>query len=285
MINKIIFDAFKTDRINWFKENNYSINSLWANPYKGEIGFIACYHGNKNVPTRDVSTALYSIDFNRSNHYGVRLPNHYAKADRHIEKPCRTSNFYEVLYSNIKLYEAPPFMFQDLAIHFKPYSIKDCAYTFAQFLQWDYHGVVSIRDIDTKYNLLTLDIDADLVPITNYFTVVNLPSTPDLEFTFKRIDKNKQLVGDCLTCTYQLTNVRTTIFDEVCSDKDDKHKPVWEMTDSTEKPHILYECDRHACYDKCSMNCYHTTDITHAKNFEYENGTWVERHSYPEVEV
>ena len=42
---------------------------------------------------------------------------------------------------------------------------------------------------------------------------------------------------------------------------------------------VLYECDRRACHDKCSRSCYHTSDITHAKNFEYDNGIWVERHN------
>ena len=40
--------------------------------------------------------------------------------------------------------------------------------------------------------------------------------------------------------------------------------------------YTYYECDRRACHDKCNLECYHTTDIAHAKNFEYENGTWVE---------
>lgn len=119
-----------------------------------------------------------------------------------------------------------------LAIHFKPYSIKDCAHMFSLFLQWDYHSAVSIRDIDTKYNLLTFGIDADLEPITNYFTVVNLPSTPNLEFTFKRIDKiNQRGNQNRLTCTYQLVNIRVTNRDEISSDENRKHKPIWEMTD------------------------------------------------------
>ena len=232
MISKIVLDTFKTDIVNWFKENNYSINSLCANPYERKISFIACYHGNKNVPTRDISTGVYTIDFNRSNCYGIRLPYKYVKADKHIEKPCPTANFYEVVYSNIELYEAPPFTFQDLDIHFEAYSIRDCAYKFAQFLSVDYNSAVRIRDIDTEHNLLTFGIDADLEPITNYFTVVNLTSTPNLEFTFKRIDKVKQRGNqNRLTCTYKLANVRTTIFDTVRSDENNKHKPIWEMTD------------------------------------------------------
>mgnify|MGYP006867954591 CR=1 FL=1 len=39
---------------------------------------------------------------------------------------------------------------------------------------------------------------------------------------------------------------------------------------------LLYECDRLAC-SKCNPNCYRTSNVSHAKHFEYENGTWVER--------
>nr|DAH24469.1 MAG TPA: nucelotide kinase [Bacteriophage sp.] len=217
MINKFLLDAFKTDQVNWFKKHDYSIDSLCANPYRGQISFIACYHGDKNIPTQDISTGLYILNFNRSNRYGIHLPNQYVKADKHIEKPCPTANFYEVLYSNISIYEAPPFMFQDIAIHYKPYFINECAYAFEQFLLWDYHKGPQIKSIDNKNNLLTFVIDSDLEPITNYFTVTNLPMAPNLEFTFKRIDKIEHHGNPSnLRCTYKLTNVRTTIFDNNC---------------------------------------------------------------------
>lgn len=219
MINKILLDEFKKDRINWFKEHDYSVNSAWADPYAGELGFIACYHGNKNISKRDISTEIYTLDFNRSNHYGIRLPHQYVKADKRIEKPCSTSNFYTVHYSNIAFYEAPPFMFQDIAIRFKPYFINECASAFEQFLLWDYHKYPQIKSIDNRNNLLTFVIDSDLEPITNYFTVANLSPAPNLEFTFKRIDKFEHHGNPThLRCTYQLVNVRTTIFDTVRSD-------------------------------------------------------------------
>lgn len=63
------------------------------------------------------------------------------------------------------------------------------------------------------------------------------------------------------------------------------YKYIGEITNDPTKSKVLYECDRRACHDKCNLECHNTTDIAHAKNFEYENGTWVERHSYPEVEV
>lgn len=229
MINKIIFDAFKKDRIDWFKENNCAVDSITTNLYEGRLSFFV-YSPNRRYPLDKTSTEVYLLDFGHSNHYGIRLPDQYVKVNMSIRRWGHLAHYYRVVYTDIVFYEEPPIMFQDLAIHFKPYSIKDCAYMFAQFLQWDYYGVVSIRDIDTKYNLITIDIDSDLVPITNYFTVVNLPSTPNLEFTFKRIDKIKQLVGDCLTCTYQLVKVRTTIFDEVRCDVADDDKEKFKAT-------------------------------------------------------
>lgn len=60
---------------------------------------------------------------------------------------------------------------------------------------------------------------------------------------------------------------------------------IGEIAEGQKKDKVLYECDKRACPDKCNLECHHTTDITHAKNFEYENSGWVERHSYPEVEV
>ena len=40
---------------------------------------------------------------------------------------------------------------------------------------------------------------------------------------------------------------------------------------------VLYVCDRRAC-DQCSHECNHTTDISHAKNFElgFDAKTYVE---------
>lgn len=35
---------------------------------------------------------------------------------------------------------------------------------------------------------------------------------------------------------------------------------------------ILYLCDGNKCNNDCYIECKHTTDITHAKNFEYKGG-------------
>lgn len=54
------------------------------------------------------------------------------------------------------------------------------------------------------------------------------------------------------------------------------YRYIGEITKSPTKSKVLYECDRLACY-KCNPNCYRTSNVSHAKHFEYENGTWVER--------
>lgn len=44
-------------------------------------------------------------------------------------------------------------------------------------------------------------------------------------------------------------------------------------------PKIIYKCDKLKC-KKCSVftsGCEHTTDITHAINFENKSGTYVEK--------
>lgn len=229
MINELILDRFKKDIVNEFKQKDYSINSLWDDKYKGELGFIACYHGKNDVPEQEISTEVHTLDFNRSNHYGIRLPYQYVKADKHIEKPCRTANFYEVHYSNIVIYKAQPFTFQDLDAHFfKPYVIADCAYMFEQFIQFDYHKAIQIGSIDTKNSRLTFVIDAVLEPLTNYFTVVSPHSEPNLEFTFKRIDEYENHINSSrITCVYELEYVQTTIFDTVRSDTQCKADYAW----------------------------------------------------------
>ena len=39
---------------------------------------------------------------------------------------------------------------------------------------------------------------------------------------------------------------------------------------------VLFLCDRRAC-ERCHPECKHTLDISHAKNFEIENGNYVEK--------
>jgi hypothetical protein len=85
---------------------------------------------------------------------------------------------------------------------------------------------------------------------------------------------------------------RTFLF-QVYQNYDDCYSDTWlprktdyylykgEITDYQEKGQVLYECDGLACGMPCECkDCRHTTDITHAKNFEYRNGTWVERRDY-----
>lgn len=53
-----------------------------------------------------------------------------------------------------------------------------------------------------------------------------------------------------------------------------------------ESPKVIYICDRQAC-EKCNDGsfCDYTSDIEHAANFKYENGTFVEREATEHKEL
>ena len=88
------------------------------------------------------------------------------------------------------------------------------------------------------------------------------------------------------TFIFQVDPVFSKVFaDDVYPEITFNYKYIGEITEGPKKDKVLYECDRRACGDKCSLSCYHTSDITHAKYFECENGIWLERHNCPEVEV
>lgn len=78
-----------------------------------------------------------------------------------------------------------------------------------------------------------------------------------------------------------MCHVIIEFIDEWLPRKTDHYLYKAEITDYPETGHVLYECDGLACGTPCECkDCRHTTDITHAKNFEYKNGSWVERRDY-----
>ena len=242
MINELILDAFKKDRIREFEQKGYSVSNVLTNPY----GKVLCFHVyvpyEKKRFGDKIATEVYTVDLGRSNHYGIILPYQYVKAELRIKRWDYTSDYYSVTYNNIVMYDEIPFVSQyGYEVHFKPYSVKDCAYMFEQFMQWDYHRYVQINLIDTKHNLLTFGIDSDLEPITRRFTVTNLPSTPNLEFTFERIDVPKDCENPSrITCTYHLVNV--------------SHQPlIYEYLDKSRKAKTDEE--KEDLKDNCSKSC------------------------------
>lgn len=238
MINELILDAFKKDRIREFEQKGYSVSNVLTNPYGGVLCFHVYVPYEKKHFGDKIATEVYTVDLGRSNHYGIILPYQYVKAELRIKRWDYTSDYYSVTYNNIVMYDEIPFVSQyGYEVHFKPYSVKDCAYMFEQFMRWDYHRHVQINLIDTKHNLLTFDIDSDLEPITRRFTVTNLPSTPNLEFTFERIDVTKDCENPSrITCTYHLVNVshQSIIYEYL--DKSRKAKTDEEKEDPVNHP-------------------------------------------------
>lgn len=52
---------------------------------------------------------------------------------------------------------------------------------------------------------------------------------------------------------------------------------VKEKKERDARPKVLYLCDHKACNKHGCVECNHTTDVRHAKNFENVNGTFVEK--------
>lgn len=72
----------------------------------------------------------------------------------------------------------------------------------------------------------------------------------------------------------------TCYADDWLPSKIDHYSYIGEIAKHPEKPTILYECDGRACKEPCNKECHHTLNISHAKNFEYKNGIWIERRDY-----
>ena len=89
------------------------------------------------------------------------------------------------------------------------------------------------------------------------------------EFQYSRMKKKRTFI-------FQIENDSKIYADDVIPKVTLNYLYVGEIADNPMKNKVLYECDRRACHDKCNLECHHTTDVTHAKNFEYKDGTWVE---------
>lgn len=162
---------------------------------------------------------------------------------------------------------------------------------------------VTVRNTDNFDNELTLIaslVVLDTMQIHKYQTEKLTPEkqrilTNDVKDRLMqslfRYDEIQKLKEDAYKQGYDGGANRTFIF-QVCQDyahcyaddlmpnKTDHYLYIGEITDCIEKPHILYECDGMACKDCFHKECHETTDITHAKNFKYYNGKWVERRDY-----
>ena len=83
--------------------------------------------------------------------------------------------------------------------------------------------------------------------------------------------------GKKRTFIFQVDSNRSKVYaDDMFPEITFDYRYIEEITEDPTKSKVLYECDRLAC-SKCNPNCYRTSNVSHAKHFEYENGTWVER--------
>lgn len=69
----------------------------------------------------------------------------------------------------------------------------------------------------------------------------------------------------------------STLLDGKPVDLEYLRQAVKEKMERDARPKVLYLCDHRACNKHGCVECNHTTDVRHAKNFENVNGTFVEK--------
>lgn len=247
MISKYIVDETEARVENCFKQNNlpvyhmfkiYDINEFVFKTYAE--GTEKCFHLGHKVWEIELTYDYWK-------HYCIKLPTKYVKLDCTITRLREKSNEYMVDCHILGIDEECSYASDFIYSNFKPYEFKECAYHFDYFLLWELRCAPSLRDINTKEEYFNIVFDSRFDQITNSFTVTNLPSSPNLEFIFKRTAKS-QYHGNpnLLLCTYRLTCVRTTIFDTVRSDKKWKVEYLCKkLTDEEEdlKNNCIGSCD------------------------------------------
>lgn len=235
MTNKYILDSVKTYICNWFHRNSLPVLNVDVCYKTGTLAvktwFPEC---EKCLPEgKEVGTIVVTNDFTKE--YGVKLPSVNVTLKRNVFKSGRISHEYIAHYEIIDVKEKRVFIPNDDKIMFfkKLSLIKDCVFSFEQLINQKYEGALQIKNINTRNNLIRVAFDSDLEPITSSFSVTGILAEPNWEFTFKRVDECQSLRDPArIVCIYRLVNVRTTVFDTLRSDENNKHKPICDMTDS-----------------------------------------------------
>lgn len=234
MINKYILDSVKTYIRNWFSQNSLPVLNADVCYKTGTLAFTTWFpECEKCLPEgKEVRTIVVTNDFTKE--YGVKLPSVNVTLKRNVFKSGRISHEYIAHYEITEVKERKLFIpNNDNIIYIKKlYLIRDCVFSFEQLINQKYEGTLQIKNINVRNNLIRVAFDSSLEPITSLFSVTGIAEEPTWEFTFKRVDECQSLADpNRIVCIYKLVNIRTTIFDSVRSDEDDKDKPYFEMTD------------------------------------------------------
>lgn len=224
MISEYIFDEAEAYVHNWFKQHGlpvyrafkrYETKSFTFRTYAN--GTDKCFNSGKEI--WDIE-----LKYDYSEPYCIKLPTKYVKLDRIVSKTVNHDE-YAVECTVLDLTEECSLVSDYIPKNFKPYVFNECAYHFANFINWKLRGVYSLKTIDNVGQFFNIVLESRLEQITNYFTVVNLPAAPDLKFTFARTAK-VIYYGDPnhVLCTYRLVSVRTAGLDNTSSNKKNTSK-------------------------------------------------------------
>lgn len=234
MINKYILDSTQTYIRNWFSQNSLPVLNSDVCYKTGTFAFTTWFpECEKCLPEGKEDRTIVVMN-DSTKEYGVKLPAVNVTLKRNVFKSGRIPHEYIAHYEITDVKERKLFFPNDAnIIYFKKlYLIKDCVYSFEQLINQKYEGALQIKNINVRNNFIRVAFDSSLEPLTDSFSVTGIAEEPTWEFTFKRVDKCQSLAdSNRIVCVYKLVNIRTTIFDSVRSDEDDKDKPYFEMTD------------------------------------------------------
>lgn len=276
MINKHILDSVNTYIRNWFRRNSLPVLNADVCYKTGTFAFTTWFSEFEKCLPEGKEDRTIVVTNDSTKEYGVKLSSVDVTLKRNVFKSGRIPHEYIAHYEITEVKERKLFIpnYDNIIYLKKLYLIRDCVFSFEQLINQKYEGALQIKNINVRNNLIRVAFDSSLEPITSLFSVTGIAEEPTWEFTFKRVDKCQSLADpNRIVCIYKLVNIRTTIFDSVRSDKDDKDKPYFEMTDKKNCSGTLdFEWIMNPANVTVKVGNYTYEVVDNAKESEYVNG-------------
>lgn len=218
MIDEILFEAFKKAVIDWIINNHGDPYYIESDHKKGTLSCKVFDQSDGNTTSfyEKDTIECWVVHFDFSKDYHVKLQNQYVTTKTRITRIDGSWPNYLMEFEDLSVDEQGMNIPKLSDITYKPHSMKECAGYFSDFLKRKYYQpnacVMMINDDDYSF---VIEIDAGLVPITNYVTIKNPQSDPNFEFTFKRINIEKcpALLAHSTSCTYSLVKGKKNLFE------------------------------------------------------------------------
>lgn len=217
MIDEILFEAFKKTVIDWIV-NNHGDPYYIESDHKKDTLICKVLDLSDDKPTsfyEKDTIECWVVHFDFSKDYHVKLQNQYVTTKTCITRIDGSWPNYLIKFEDISVDEQGMFIPKLSDITYKPHSMKECVGYFSDLLKRKYYQPnVNTAMINTDDYSFIVEVDSGLIPITNYVTIKNPRSDPRFEFTFKRINIEKQpniTLTHSTLCTYILVKGKKTL--------------------------------------------------------------------------